>query len=75
MVEELVQVRIELKKDDSDESYSAIGEITNAKIQAEKGNGVKVFEHLKNAGNVALRAAEAIGAGMVVEFIKKALDM
>lgn len=50
----------------------AIGTVASAEIEAQKGNGPQVLEHLSKAGRWALGLAREIGVQLAAEVIKRA---
>lgn len=53
----------------------AIGEVANAQIAAEKGDGSRALEHLRAAGKWALSCAEKISVPVAVAAIKAAMGL
>lgn len=76
LVGELSRLRQEMKKDAVEPEHDiAVSEVAKAEQAAKAGEGSKVVEHLKAAGKFALDVGTRIGAGMVVEVLKKAIGM
>ena len=74
LIEELKMLKEILVKDaKTPEQYSSIIEVAKAEEAAQKKDGPKVLEFLKNAGKWALDASTKIGTAVAVEAIKKSL--
>lgn len=73
---ELSRLRQEMKKDAVEPEHDiAVSEVAKAEQAAKAGEGSKVVEHLKAAGKFALDVGTRIGAGLVVEVLKKSIGM
>jgi hypothetical protein len=73
---ELAKLRAELRTMASaPEHYVEIGAIASAEVEAEKGNGEKVYEALAKAGQWSLGVAEKIGIGLATAVLKTSLGV
>lgn len=57
------------------EQLVAAGQIAAAELQAKKGGGAKLLEHLKEAGTWAFEVATEIGVELTASLIKKSLGL
>lgn len=74
--EELSTLRQALKDQASEPEHDiAIAEVANAEIAAKEGDGGRVLEHLRKAGQWVLSVATDIGAILAANVITKALGM
>jgi hypothetical protein len=74
--EELSALRQALKGAASEPEHDiAIAEVANAEIAAKEGDGGRVLEHLRKAGQWVLAVATNIGATLAANVITKALGM
>ncbi len=76
LIEELKLLKENLvKQAKTPQHYSAIAEVAKAEEAAQKKDGPKVLEFLKNAGKWALDAATSIGTTIAADVIKKSMGI
>jgi hypothetical protein len=76
LASELSRLRTEARKEATEPEHDiAVSEIAKAEQAAKEGQGSKVMQHLKLAGNWALDVATKIGTGVALEAIKKSTGL
>lgn len=74
LANDLAILRAALKKEATEPEHDvAIGSVAAAEKAAKEGNGAKALEHLKAAGEWALKVATSIGVPVAIEALKKVL--
>lgn len=76
LLSQLVQLREHLvSKAKLPEEFKAIEEVTEAELASKEKNGNKVIKHLKNTGKWVFDTAKDIGVELVVQIIKKQMEL
>ncbi|MDP3182569.1 MAG: hypothetical protein Q8M54_07085 [Desulfobaccales bacterium] len=76
LIEDLEKLKKHLKEEaETPEQLQAVTDVSLAEKEAKAGNGPKVLEYLKKAGQWAFDTATKIGTSVAAEVIKKALGL